>query len=105
MPYRRACLRLLLVILTSAAVASAEEPVHETEDLFPLETWHAHASCIVETPQGDLLVCWFRGSGERKADDVKIEGARRPKGATAWSQRFTMADTPGFPDTNCAMFI
>ncbi len=23
---------------------------------------HAHASCIVETPKGDLLVCWFRNS-------------------------------------------
>ena len=57
MPPRPARLRLFLAILTCAAVASAEVPVHETEDLFPMETWHAHASCIAETPQGDLLVC------------------------------------------------
>ena len=105
MPYRPACLRLLLAILTSAAVASAEEPVHETEDLFPMETWHAHASCIVETPQGDLLVCWFRGSGERKADDVKIEGARLRRGSRQWSARFVMADAPDFPDGNPCLFI
>ncbi|HNU99720.1 MAG: exo-alpha-sialidase [Verrucomicrobia bacterium] len=80
-------------------------PFHEAEILFPLETWHNHASCIVETPRGDLLVCWFHGSGERTADDVKIEGARKRKGSRQWSQRFTMADTPGYPDTNCAMFI
>jgi hypothetical protein len=59
----------------------------------------------VETPRGDLLVCWFHGSGERTADDVKIEGARRRKGEKTWSQRFTLADTLGFPDTNCAMFV
>lgn len=77
----------------------------ESELIFPVEAWHNHASCIVETPTGDLLVCWFHGSGERKADDVKIEGARRRKGSRTWSPRFTMADTPGFPDTNCAMFV
>jgi predicted neuraminidase len=59
----------------------------------------------VEAPNGDLIVCWFNGSGERTADDVKIEGARLKKGSSKWSDRFLMADTPGFPDTNCAMFI
>ncbi len=77
----------------------------ESELIFPLEHWHNHASCIVETPNGDLLVCWFHGSGERTADDVKIEGARKKRDAKEWSPRFTLADTPGYPDTNCAMFI
>ena len=63
MTHRPACLHLLVAILAISAAASAEEPVHETEDLFPMETWHAHASCIAETPQGDLLVCWFREIG------------------------------------------
>jgi predicted neuraminidase len=80
-------------------------PFLESELIFPLEHWHNHASCIVECPNGDLLVCWFHGSGERTADDVKIEGARKRRGAKTWSPRFTMADTPGYPDTNPAMFI
>ncbi len=80
-------------------------PFLESELIFPLEHWHNHASCIVECPNGDLLICWFHGSGERTADDVKVEGARKRRGARAWSPRFTMADTPGYPDTNCAMFI
>lgn len=80
-------------------------PFLESETIFPLEVWHNHASCIVEAPNGDLLVCWFHGSGERTADDVKIEGARKRSGEKLWSPRFTMADTPGYPDTNCAMFI
>jgi len=104
--------RMRTVALAAALIASclvlparAAEPFLRSELIFPLEHWHNHGSCIVETPNGDLLVCWFNGSGERKADDVKIEGARRKKGQTAWSPRFTMADTPGYPDTNCCMFI
>ena len=88
-----------------AASHGTAQPFLESEIIFPLEVWHNHASCIVEAPNGDLLVCWFHGSGERSADDVKIEGARKRKGAKQWSQRFTMADTPDYPDTNCTMFI
>jgi predicted neuraminidase len=80
-------------------------PFHTSELLFPLEHWHNHSSCVVEAANGDLLICWFHGSGERTADDVKIEGARLRKGAKVWSPRFPMADTPGYPDTNCTMFI
>jgi hypothetical protein len=81
------------------------KPFHSSELIFPLEHWHNHASSIVEAPNGDLLVCWFHGSGERTADDVLVEGARLKKGAKQWSPRFTMADTPGYPDTNCTMFV
>ena len=88
-----------------AASPTPASPFLESELIFPLEVWHNHASCIVEAPNGDLLVCWFHGSGERQADDVKIEGARKRKGSKHWSPRFTMADTPDYPDTNCAMFI
>src|SRR5436305_11133424 len=95
----------LLVLAAPPAPAADEAPFHTSELLFPLEHWHNHGSCIVECPNGDLLVCWFHGSGERTADDVKVEGARLKKGATQWSPRFTMADTPGYPDTNCCMFI
>jgi predicted neuraminidase len=85
--------------------ADSESPFYESELLFPLEVWHNHSSCIVETPQGDLIVCWFHGSGERQADDVKIEGARKRHESKTWSRRFLMADTPDFPDTNCTMLI
>jgi predicted neuraminidase len=95
----------LWVLALFSFVASAASPLCESELIFPLETWHNHASCIVEAPNGDLLVCWFHGSGERTADDVKIEGARLRKGRRQWSPRFTMADTPGLPDGNPCMLI
>src|SRR3974390_2351162 len=101
-------LRLPLIVSSlflGLSLWSAEKPLYEAELIFPLETWHNHASCIVEAPNGDLLVCWFHGSGERTADDVTIEGARLQKGSRQWGTRFTLADTPGFPDGNPCMFI
>ena len=95
---------LILPLIFSTAV-HAETPIYSSELIFPLEDWHNHSSAIVEMPKGDLLVCWFHGSGERQADDVIVEGARLKKGAKKWSERFLLADTPGFPDTNATIFI
>lgn len=106
---RRLAFLLALAWLTAVAGRQAaqatDKPFLTAELIFPLEHWHNHASSIVECPNGDLLVCWFNGSGERTADDVKVEGARLKRGAREWSPRFTMADTHGYPDTNCTMFI
>src|SRR4051794_23269015 len=33
-------------------------PLYQSELIFPVEHRHNHASCIVEAPNGDLLVCW-----------------------------------------------
>ena len=83
----------------------SERPFLRSELLFPLEHWHNHGSCLIQCPNGDLLVCWYHGSGERTADDVVVLGARQKKNATTWSAPFLLADTPGYPDTNPAMFI
>jgi predicted neuraminidase len=93
---------LLAVALTSFAT---DAPQFSAELVFPLHPQHNHASSIVELPNGDFLVSWYRGSGERNADDVAVYGARRKKGETNWSDAFVMADTPGFPDCNTAMMI
>ncbi len=96
--------RLLLSgALFTAALAA--QPLHQTELLFPPENWHNHSSSIAELPNGDLFVSWFHGSGERQSDDVKIEGARWRKSSKTWSPRFELADTPGFPDTNCVVWL
>jgi predicted neuraminidase len=96
---------MLLALVCAALLAPPESPFLQSELVFPLEYWHNHASMIVEAANGDLLVCWFHGSGERTADDVLIRGARLKKGSHTWSEPFLMADTPGYPDTNATMFI
>ncbi len=92
-------MRIILPLIV-AVVSAISAPLYKGELIFPLEKWHNHSSSVVELPNGDLLVCWFHGSGERKADDVKIEAARWSKKTGKWSERFTLGDTPGFPDTN-----
>src|SRR5215211_3213256 len=91
---------VLFLGIVGLAIAPAAEPQYSSELIFRPETWHNHSSSIVELPNRDLLVCWFHGSGERTADDVLIRAARWRDGRRAWSPPFTMADTPGFPETN-----
>jgi predicted neuraminidase len=86
------------------ANVSANASTYSAELIFPLEPWHNHASCVIECPNGDLLACWFHGSGE-KVNDVIIEGARKVRGEAAWRPRFVMADTPGYPDHNPCLFV
>jgi predicted neuraminidase len=93
------------VALGGLALRQPDRPMMTSELVFPLEHWHNHASMIVEAPNGDLIVDWFHGSGERMADDVLVRGARLKKGSRTWSAPFVMADTTGYPDTNATMFI
>ena len=95
----------VLLILAGLAMVPAAQPQYSSELIFPPESWHNHSSSVVETPKGDLLVCWFHGSGERTADDVLIRGARWSRTTRKWSAPFTMADAPGFPETNPVLFI
>src|SRR5260370_1201854 len=98
-----ACVSLWVIIAWRTTAAGPG--LYNAALIFPPEHWHNHASCIVECPNGDLLVCWYNGSGERNADDVKVLGARKKQGSQAWSKPFLLADTPGFPDTNPCLFI
>ena len=60
------------VALFGLALRQPDRPMMTSELVFPLEHWHNHASMIVEAPNGDLIVDWFHGSGERTADDVSF---------------------------------
>ena len=100
-----AALAVTLLLLSAVPCGAADKPLFEAELIFPLEKWHNHGSSIVELPDGSLFVCWYNGSGERTADDVKIEAARLKNNQKAWGPRFTLADTPQFPDCNPALFV
>lgn len=96
---------MLFTLLSLCLLPQAEAPRHQAELIFPLNPKHNHAPGIVELANGDLLVSWYRGSGERSADDVAVFGARRAQGQAEWSEAFLMADTPGFPDCNTCMMV
>jgi len=100
-----------IAVIFDPSLAQANGPagdkkvIYKAMDIFPLVKQHVHGSTIVELPNGDLLVAWFQGSGERWADDVAIMGARLQAGKKNWSKPFVMADVPGFPDINPILFI
>ncbi len=94
---------IIILIITAINLFAQQELVSQL--IFPLQKQHVHSSSIVELPNGDLLSCWFQGSGERSANDVKIMGARLKQGSENWSKPFLMADTPGQPDCNPVLFL
>ena len=94
---------LLLFLVTS--LPSFADPFFTSDLIAPLEDLHNHGSSVIELPNGDVLVTWYKGSGERKADDVKIVGARMRQGMDEWSEVFDMADFEGFPDCNACLTL
>lgn len=84
---------------------ASTEPIISKTLVFPLQAQHVHGSSLVQLPNGDLLLAWFQGSGERSADDVRIMGARLKKGSRQWSVPFELADTPHLPDCNPVLFM
>jgi predicted neuraminidase len=110
---------IAVLMLALAVCARAQgEPLYEEQFIFDPQVeshGHVHASCIVETPEGNLLAVWYE-NGEKlpppyyserqdKSDDVRIGGARKPKGAAAWEKPFVMTDTFGVSDNNPCMIV
>ena len=106
---KRKCLLAISIIgATFSALAQVQEQKLQPELeslIFPLQVQHAHGSSIVALPNGDILAVWYQGSGERKADDVRILGARLKKGSVSWSPPFLVADSPDLPDCNPVVFL
>ena len=99
------CSITLVALLLALQVFGAEQPFIESELIFPLGTLHAHSSSIVQLPDGDFYACWYKGSGEREADDVKVEAALLRHDSRTWSKPYTLVDQPDFPDTNPVLFV
>ena len=56
----------------------------EGGDIFPFHPLHNHSAGIAVLPDKTLLVVFYRGTGERTADDVRVMGSRQKKGTTSW---------------------
>ncbi|WP_181938016.1 MULTISPECIES: exo-alpha-sialidase [unclassified Arenibacter] len=96
---------LMFVLTMSIINIYGQGPILKKEMIFPIQGDHVHSSTILELKNGDVLIGWFQGSGERWADDVQIMGARKRKGSDYWSKPFLLADVKGFPDCNPQLFI
>lgn len=94
----------LLLALLIAPGSTQAGPDFQSVAIFEPEEKHNHSSCVIELANGDLLAAWYSGSGERSADDVVIQGAWLKSGRVLWGPRFLLADTPGYPDCNPALF-
>ena len=93
----------LLGVFVLHTPRSSGDEIYSSAFVFPFNSQHNHAPGIAELANGELIVSWYRGSGERSADDVAVLGSRRKAGAAGWGESFLMHDTPGFPDCNTAM--
>lgn len=96
---------LILLLFVIFSNGYAQKPFFHSEIIIPFQDEHVHGSSIEQLPNGDLLVAWFQGSGERWADDVKIFGSRKKYGSDQWSAPFVLADVEGFPDINPVLFV
>jgi predicted neuraminidase len=100
----------------SASFPLADTALHRERFIFTGDRGHVHASSVVETPNGSLLAVWyengppndtyyFKGGDEDKSDDVRIAGARLPRGGAVWDAPFVISDTFGLSDNNPALGI
>ncbi|MEN8249326.1 MAG: sialidase family protein [Bacteroidota bacterium] len=101
---KKSLIFILLWSLISVACAQQVDKL-ESDFVFPIQDTYVHGSSLIELPNGDLLSCWFEGSGERNANDNVINGARYSKKKGQWSEKFLMADTPDHPDCNPVLFL
>ncbi|HJO92322.1 MAG TPA: sialidase family protein [Victivallales bacterium] len=101
---KQICLSVALVFGLISMACADQSQVFSKEPIFPPQEKHTHSSSIIALPNGDLLACWFYGSGERHANDVIVQGARLVNGSKTWSKPFEMADTPNVPDCNPVLF-
>ncbi|MCB9768620.1 MAG: exo-alpha-sialidase [Candidatus Omnitrophica bacterium] len=92
-------------LLISIFICSVGWCEFESELIFPAEPLHNHSPGFVETPEGDLIACWFHGHGEKSDDTLVIQGARKERGADHWSEPFLLADNRDLPDQNPVLFI
>lgn len=96
---------LAALLLLSAGSARAQQAGLDATLVLPFQDQHVHGSTLAHLPNGDLLIAWFQGDGERWADDVRILGARKKYGGDTWSAPFVLADVDAFPDINPVLHV
>jgi predicted neuraminidase len=91
--------------LTPDGVIYINDNMGTTEAMLPTGGYQtAHAPCMLEMPDGDLLLAWFAGSYEG-GTDINIVCSRLPKGAEKWEEPVQVSDDPERSDQNPSLFL
>ena len=103
MPPLAPVLTAVAVFVALTTMTSAQMVEHTTRFIWEEAPFpRAHASTIVEAPDGSLIAAWFGGSGEGR-EDVGIWSSRKPKGG-AWLPPTELYKEPGQPAWNPVLF-
>ena len=98
--WRLAALACTLLAYSSATRAQNAPTLDFIWDVAPFP--RAHASTLVEAPDGTLVAAWFGGSGEGQ-EDVAIWSSRKPRQGR-WSAPSRLYKEPGQPAWNPVLF-
>lgn len=96
------CLVIYFAIVSWTTVSASAEaaPLYEAAILFDTDALrlpnghmsHNHSPSLAETPEGNLIGCWFHGHGEREDNTmVVLSGCGRFVGRTMKHVRFNEA--------------
>jgi predicted neuraminidase len=95
-----------LLLLCAAAPSSRGQSPHPSQEFiftsapFP----SAHASTIVELPNGDLLAAWFGGTAEGAPDTAIWASRRTANQANQWSAPYVLVREPNIACWNPVLF-
>lgn len=91
--------------LTDDGSVYINENMNTIEAMLPTGGYKtAHAPCLLELPNGDILCAWFAGSFEG-GTDINIVCARLPKGADKWEEPVEVSHDPERSDQNPSLFM
>ena len=103
MPYLARIVAATTVLALLPAMTLAQDFTHTLRFIWEEAPFpRAHASTIVEAPDGSLISAWFGGTGEGN-NDVGVWSSRRPKGGD-WSPPTELYKEPGQPAWNPVLF-
>lgn len=91
----------LLLLFASPAFAEFQKGL--IFDLTP-KLPSAHASNIVQLPDGDMLCVWYSGKAEG-AKDVAEWASRFDRKTGKWTEPYMLVDTPNKPEGNPVLFV
>ena len=93
-----------LTVLTDDGTIYINDNMGTTEAMLPTGGYQtAHAPCLIELPNGDMLCSWFAGSFEG-GTDINVIVSRLPKGADAWETPIDISHDPERSDQNPSLF-